>query len=90
MLIDALRLVGLDALAEVSVGSRQNSHQSLQALGAMAAEVMVAVERRIGPRRRPDSPGFRPRPDSGAAAVRLRCEERPPFGPAARGLPEAR
>jgi glucosyl-3-phosphoglycerate synthase len=80
MLIDALRIAGLDALAEVDVGRRQNSHQSLQALSAMAAEVMVAVERRTGPPQRPDSPSFRPRPDSGAAPRRIRCEERPPFG----------
>ncbi len=79
MLIDALRLAGLDALAEVDVGSRQNSHQSLAALGVMAGEIMVAVERRTGAARRPDSPAFRPRPDSEAPVQRLRCQERPPF-----------
>jgi glucosyl-3-phosphoglycerate synthase len=80
MLIDALRIAGLDALAEVDVGRRQNSHQSLQALGTMAAEIMVAVERRTGASQRPASQPFRPRPDSGAPVLRLRCEERPPFG----------
>ncbi len=80
MMIDALRLVGLDALAEVDLGSRQNSHQGLRALSLMAAEVMVAVERRTGAPPRPDSPGFRPRPEASAAEVwRLRCEERPPL-----------
>lgn len=83
MMIDALRLVGLDALAEVDLGSRQNSHQGLRALSSMAAEVMVAVERRIGAPPRPDSPSFRPRPEpSGSEVWRLRCEERPPFRPA--------
>jgi hypothetical protein len=80
MIIDALRLVGLDALAEVDLGTRQNSHQGLRALSRMAAEVMVAVERRIGAPPRPDSPSFRPRPEASEADVwRLRCEERPPL-----------
>ncbi len=60
MIVDALRLVGLDALAEADLGSRQNSHQSLGALSSMAAEVMVAIERRTGAPPRPDSPSFRP------------------------------
>ena len=81
MLIDALGLVGLDALAEVDLGVRQNRHQSLRALSAMAAEIMVAVERRTGGAPRPSSPAFRPRPEAGSAAEvwRLRCEERPPL-----------
>jgi glycosyltransferase involved in cell wall biosynthesis len=81
MLIDALRLVGLDALAEVDLGARQNRHQSLRALSAMAGEVMVAVERRTGGAPRPASPTFRPRPEEGAGPEvwRLRCEERPPL-----------
>jgi glucosyl-3-phosphoglycerate synthase len=81
MMIDALRLVGLDGLAEVDLGGRQNRHQSLRALSAMAGEVMVAVERRTGGPARPASPGFRPRPEGGGAPElwRLRCEERPPL-----------
>jgi glucosyl-3-phosphoglycerate synthase len=46
-LIDALRIAGLDALAQVDVGERQNRHQSLRALSAMAYAVMVAAERRV-------------------------------------------
>jgi glucosyl-3-phosphoglycerate synthase len=85
MLIDALRLVGLDGLAEVDLGARQNRHQSLRALSAMAGEVMVAVERRTGAAPRPAFPAFRPRPegDGPPELWRLRCEERPP--PAERG-----
>ncbi|MGB2710187.1 MAG: glucosyl-3-phosphoglycerate synthase [Conexibacter sp.] len=49
MLIDALRHVGLDALAQVDLGSRQNRHQSLRALSAMAYAVLVAAQRRIDP-----------------------------------------
>ena len=48
LLIDALRLAGLDALAEARVGTRQNRHQPLRELGAMAYAVLAAVERRIG------------------------------------------
>jgi glycosyltransferase involved in cell wall biosynthesis len=85
MLIDALRLAGLDGLAEVDLGARQNRHQSLRALSAMAGEVMVAVERRTGAAPRPASPAFRPRPEGGGAPElwRLRCEERPPLAPGA-------
>ncbi|HXF32658.1 MAG TPA: glucosyl-3-phosphoglycerate synthase [Solirubrobacterales bacterium] len=81
MLIDALGLVGLDALAEADLGARQNTHQSLRALSAMAGEVMVAVERRTGGAPRPSCPAFRPRPeeDAGSEIWRLRCEERPPL-----------
>ena len=46
-LIDALDELGLDALAECQLGSRQNRHQSLRALGEMAFAVLAAVERRI-------------------------------------------
>lgn len=79
MLIDALGMVGLDALAEVDLGTRQNAHQPLRDLSLMAAEVMVAVERRIGAAPRPDSPSFRPRPQEDPEVWRLRCEERPPL-----------
>jgi glucosyl-3-phosphoglycerate synthase len=81
MMIDALGLAGLEGLAEVDLGARQNRHQSLRALSAMACEVQVAVERRLGAPPRPASPAFRPRPEAGAAPElwRLRCEERPPL-----------
>jgi glucosyl-3-phosphoglycerate synthase len=84
MLIDCLRLAGLDSLAQVDLGSRQNHHQSLRALSAMAVEVMVAVERRTGAASRPGTASFRPRPEAGGATEkwRLRCEERPPLAAA--------
>lgn len=83
MLVDALRLAGLDALAEVDLGSRQNRHQSLRALSAMAAEVMIAVEQRVGAAPRSSAPSFRPRPDRPGELWRLRCQERPPLAAAA-------
>lgn len=81
MLVDCLRLVGLDALAQVDLGSRQNRHQSLRALSAMAVEVMVAIERRESGAARPDTASFRPRPiaDRPPEKWRLRCDERPPL-----------
>jgi glycosyltransferase involved in cell wall biosynthesis len=83
MLIDALAIAGLDGLAEVDLGARQNRHQSLRALSAMAGEVMVAVERRTGAPPRPAYPAFRPRPEGAPTPQlwRLRCEERPPLRP---------
>lgn len=42
MLIDVWRAHGLDAMAQVDLGTRQNRHQPLRALGGMALEVMCA------------------------------------------------
>ena len=47
MLIDAWRAVGLDALAQVDLGVRQNRHQSLRELSAMAYAVLVAAQTRF-------------------------------------------
>jgi glucosyl-3-phosphoglycerate synthase len=50
MLIDAWRAVGLDGLAQVHLGIRQNAHQSLRELSAMAYAVLVAASARfLGP-----------------------------------------
>jgi glucosyl-3-phosphoglycerate synthase len=47
MLIDAWRLVGLEGLAQVDLGIRQNRHQSLRELSAMAYAVLVAAQTRF-------------------------------------------
>ena len=47
MLIDAWRTVGLDGLAQVDLGVRQNRHQSLRELSAMAYAVLVAAQSRF-------------------------------------------
>jgi glycosyltransferase involved in cell wall biosynthesis len=47
MLIDAWRAVGLDGLAQVDLGVRQNRHQSLRELSAMAYAVLVAAQARF-------------------------------------------
>jgi glucosyl-3-phosphoglycerate synthase len=50
MLIDSWRACGLDALAQVDLGQRQNRHQPLRDLSAMAYAVLVAAQTRfLGP-----------------------------------------
>ncbi len=80
MLLDAHERVGIDALAQADLGERQNRHQSLTALSAMALAVLVAAERRIGEL---DSSSI----DSGelllpfgeTAVRRIDVQERPPL-----------
>jgi glucosyl-3-phosphoglycerate synthase len=45
-LIDAYHLVGLDALAEVDIGQRQNVHKPLRDLTTMAGTVLATAEQR--------------------------------------------
>jgi glucosyl-3-phosphoglycerate synthase len=47
MLLDAEALVGLEALAQADLGSRQNRHQPLRELSAMSYAVLVAASRRL-------------------------------------------
>src|SRR4029079_3066959 len=47
MLIDALDLVGLDALARVDGGVRHHRHQGGQALGRMAAAIYRTAQLRL-------------------------------------------
>ncbi len=50
MLIDCWRTCGLDALAQVDLGERQNRHQPLRDLSAMAYAVLLAAQTRfLGP-----------------------------------------
>ena len=46
MLIDTYRAVGLERMAQVDLGTRQNRHQPLADLSKMALEVLTAAERR--------------------------------------------
>jgi hypothetical protein len=82
MLIDALRVAGLDALAQVDLGTRQNRHQPLRELSAMALAVIVAAERRIHGAERVEAaaPGPLLVPESGDFRMRtLVLDERPPL-----------
>jgi glucosyl-3-phosphoglycerate synthase len=48
MLIDVLEQVGLGAMAQVDLGTRQNSHQSLASLSRMSSVVLRTVAAREG------------------------------------------
>ncbi|MFJ2959374.1 glucosyl-3-phosphoglycerate synthase [Streptomyces sp. NPDC087270] len=82
MLIDALGLVGLDALGQVDVGVRHHRHQDGQALGRMAAAIYRTAQVRLarGQLVRPRLTQFG---RSGAAFVPsthpVDTEERPPM-----------
>ena len=87
MLIDALRAVGLERMAQVDVGTRQNRHQSLQELSAMALEVLAAAERRIHGAERVEAaaPGPLLVPSGGRFETRsVVVDERPPLSQALR------
>ncbi len=87
LLIDAHRHAGLDALAQVDLGTRRNAHQSLQALGAMAYAVLIAAERRLGGGApAPEATAALLRPSAGGALSRtaVAVEERPPLRDLAR------
>jgi glucosyl-3-phosphoglycerate synthase len=82
MLVDALHLVGLDALAQVDVGVRKHRHQDGQALGRMSAAIYRTAQLRLarGHLIRPAltqferaGDGFEPRTYS------VDTEERPPM-----------
>ncbi|NKQ25274.1 glucosyl-3-phosphoglycerate synthase [Streptomyces galbus] len=82
MLVDALHLVGLDALAQVDLGVRKHRHQDGQALGRMAAAIYRTAQLRLarGHLIRPaltqferGESGFEPRTYS------VDTEERPPM-----------
>jgi glucosyl-3-phosphoglycerate synthase len=78
VLIDALRSRGLEALAECHVGTRQNRHQPLRALGQMAFAVLAALERRLdGARSVTGGQYLLPWEDGAVAHVPI--EERPPL-----------
>ena len=82
MLIDAYREAGLHALAQVDLGTRQNRHQPLRELSAMALAVLTAAERRIhgAERTDADAPGPLLVPDGGEFRMRtLVLDERPPL-----------
>ena len=65
MMIDVARRVGVDAMAQVDLGTRQNRHQPLRDLSAMAFAVLGAATSRFG--------GPQPVSDDGAPAIALPC-----------------
>jgi glucosyl-3-phosphoglycerate synthase len=89
LLIDALRHVGLDGLAESRVGTRQNHHQPLRDLGAMAFAVLCAVERRIDREGGGAVPQGLVQPWDEAAVRDVPVRERPPLRDVASRAPVA-
>jgi glycosyltransferase involved in cell wall biosynthesis len=82
MLIDAYRSVGRDGLAQAELGVRENRHQPLGELGAMAYQVLVAAQRRIHGAEAIDrlGPGTLLQPANGTVEPRaLAIDERPPL-----------
>ncbi|MEV0484118.1 glucosyl-3-phosphoglycerate synthase [Streptomyces sp. NPDC050508] len=82
MLVDALHLVGLDALAQVDVGVRKHRHQDGQALGRMAAQIYRTAQLRLarGHLIRPSLTQFERGPDGfEPRTYSVDTEERPPM-----------
>lgn len=52
MLVDLLNLVGLDAMAQVDLGTRTHRHQDIEALGRMAAQILQTAVARLEPEHR--------------------------------------
>jgi glucosyl-3-phosphoglycerate synthase len=89
LLIDALRHAGLDALAQVDLGTRRNAHQPLHALSAMAYAVLVAAERRIHDGTALAAPPLaRPSADGALTFAHVALDERPPLRELAGASPQ--
>ncbi len=81
LLLDAYRLAGLDALAQVDLDVRQNDHQPLRDLGPMAYAVLQAVASRLereGRLRGPLPATFLAASADGPEVVVHEAVERPP------------
>ncbi len=86
VLLDTVRVAGIDAVAQVDLGMRAHAHQPLADLGAMATQVMAAVHARYPRGPHPSIPSevvLRQfgRDDTGAPEARDRdvaLDERPP------------
>ncbi|MGW4425191.1 glucosyl-3-phosphoglycerate synthase [Streptosporangium sp. NPDC004631] len=98
LLIDLLDLVGLDALAQVDLGRRLHSHQSAEALGGMAAQILQAAWSRLERQNKmvslhtpsPRLAQFRRGPGGHQVTVRdVAVAERPPMVTVTGGSPRA-
>jgi glucosyl-3-phosphoglycerate synthase len=80
-LLDVYLGDGLDAIAQVDLGERAHSHQSVHDLGVMAAEILAVAARRAGAAARPRSSRlwqFRRDCDPNWVARDIPVDERPP------------
>ena len=83
MIIDVASRVGVEAMAQVDLGTRQNRHQALRDLGAMAYAVLGTAARRLHGADAVDAArgaGALALPGRGAMELReVSLEERPPL-----------
>ncbi|MDQ2814977.1 MAG: glucosyl-3-phosphoglycerate synthase [Actinomycetota bacterium] len=94
MLVDLLNLTGLDALAQVDLGERAHRNQSIEALGQMAAQILLTAWSRLVRQGRADAStplpstltqfrrgGEQPLPNLGREIVisDVAIDERPPM-----------
>jgi glucosyl-3-phosphoglycerate synthase len=87
-LLDAARAVGLEGLAQVDLGTRQNRHQPLRDLSAMAYAVIVAAASRLSGLQLALTPGPLALPpvdyDHAMEIRQVVVDERPPLSTLAR------
>jgi glucosyl-3-phosphoglycerate synthase len=83
LLIDASRVAGPEAIAQVDLDARQNRHQPLADLGRMAGEVLGGMTSRLAADGRLAEPGadtlLSPADDGSFDPVDVGFEERPPM-----------
>ncbi|MEQ4718800.1 glucosyl-3-phosphoglycerate synthase [Nonomuraea sp. B19D2] len=84
LLVDLLQLVGLDGMAQVDLGTRTHTHQSMAALGRMAGQIMLTAWSRLERQGRvqPDDPPAQTMLQFGLDGVDLvdmAVAERPPL-----------
>ncbi|MBK5111169.1 MAG: glucosyl-3-phosphoglycerate synthase [Thermoleophilia bacterium] len=60
MLVDVWDRVGLEAMAQVALGTKRNTHQTLAALGGMASEVVTSLGQAVSRIDRPGTGALRP------------------------------
>lgn len=85
LLVDLRELIGLDAMAQVDLGSREHSHQSTAALGRMAGQIMLTAwsrlerEGRLVASEPPATSILQFGPEAEAALAHVGVAERPPL-----------
>jgi glucosyl-3-phosphoglycerate synthase len=79
MLIDAWRIAGIDAMAQVDLDVRQNRHKPLDELGGMAAQVLAGVTSRLEAEGRLSDPGADAFSSPTGATLDSAFVERPPM-----------
>ena len=76
MLVEVWALVGIDAMAQVGLGTKRNAHQSLDSLGGMANEVIEALASTLEGLGRDDLGSIAPA-DGVSGALRVRPARKP-------------